>query len=480
LGPGGIVLSGTSTFSGGVLLADGVLSVNSSSTATNGPLGTGMLTISNATVLSTGGTNARTISNAVSVVGNYSLGSGTGNATLTMAGPMDLNGGTRVISIVNTNGGGDIISGVISNGALTVGAGAGTLVLSGNNTYEGDTTLNNTAKLSVGSDANLGVGTNVIINQNGELTISGNVTSSKRITLIGSAQSIIINSGKTCVFNGVVGGSGQTPNKNGPGTLILNAANEFADMSILLVKDGTLKLGNAAALNNITLKFNPAGSYLDNSSGAAMTATGIQGLEMTSGFTFNGTDDLDLSAMPSAFVQTPNTTRTLNIAAKTLTIGGILSTGTDSAGTARLSGALDKRGMGTLVIKGPSDYTNGTAVTAGTLRLGANDALPPGGAVVLAGGTLDMGAYACSPSSLNVSTNSALVLGTGQLSFTSQTNTWTARLTLIGDLKRFTLHFAPALTATQLGQIDYGGGKFYQTSDGYLHNYPKGSIIRVQ
>ena len=478
LGPGGMVLSGASTFSGGVVLGDGVLSVNSSSTGSTGPLGTGMLTISNATVLSTGGVNARTISNAVSVAGNFSLGSGLGNAALTMAGAMDLNGGTRVISIVNTNGS-DIISGVISNGALTVGAGDGTLTLSGNNTYAGDTTLNNTARISVGSDANLGAGTNVVLGQNSILTATGNITTSKRVTLTGSGQSFTVNSGKTLTLNGVVSGPGQTPNKNGPGILILNAANEFADMSLLLVKDGTLKLGNAAALNGTTLKFNPSGSYLDNSSGAAMTATGIQGLEMTSGFTFTGTDDLDLSAMPSAFVQTANTTRTLNIAAKTLTIGGILTTGTNYVGNARVPGALNKSGNGTLIIKGPSDYTNGTTVTAGTLRLAANDALPPGGAVTLSGGTLDMGAYACSPSSLNVSTNSALVLGAGQLSFSSQTNAWAGRLTLTGDLSRLTLHFAPALTATQLGQIDYGGGTFYQTSDGYLHNYPKGTLIRV-
>ncbi len=479
LGPGGIVLSGTSTFSGGVVLGEGVLSVNSSSTGSAGALGTGTLTISNATVLSTGGVNARTISNAVSVAGNFELGSGLGNAALTMAGPMDLNGGTRVITVVNTNGG-DIIAGEISNGALTVGAGDGVLTLSGNNTYAGDTTLNNTAKLSVGSDANLGTGTNVTLSQNSVLTAAGNITSGKRFTLVGLGQSILVNSGKTVILNGVVGGTGQSPTKSGPGTLVLNATNEFADTSILLVKDGTLKLGNAYALKGTTLKFNPAGSFLDNSSGAAMTVAGYLGLELTSGFTFTGTDDLDLSAMPASFVQTANTTRTLNVSAKTLTIGGILATGTDYAGAARVSGALNKTGNGTLVLAGASSYSNGTTVAAGTLRLAADNALPPGGDVTLAGGTLDMGEFASSPSSLNMTANSALVLGSGQLAFTSQTNLWSGRLALSGELGRYTLRFQPALTAEQLSSIDYLlGNRFYSSSDGYLRTYPKGTIISV-
>ena len=478
-GTGGLTLNSASVvaFTGDVTLNDGILAVRSASSIG----GSSKTLYINGGTLSRVGAQSLTLANPVAVGGNFTILGAPNPVTLT--GAINLGSADRTLTAAGTN---FILSGSVSgSGGLTIddsftaSTTALSAILTGSNSFSGSLTLASTVVLSVNSDAAMGAGTNVVISQNANLVASAAVTTAKRLTLTGGNPVIWINSGATMTANGVVGGPSTTPFKSGPGTLVLNATNAFTDGSILLVKDGTLKLGNPYALNGTALKFNPAGSFLDNSSGAALSLIGFQGLEMTSGFTFNGTDDLDISVMPACFVQTTNSSRTVSVAAKTLTIGGILSTGTDYAGMPRLPGALIKSGNGTLVIKGASDYTNGTTVTAGTLRLAANDALPSGGAVTLSGGTLDMGAYACSPSSLNVSTNSALVLGVGQLSFTSQTNAWAGRLTVSGDLGLFTLRFQPALTDTQLGQIDFGGGKFYQTSDGYIHNYPKGTIIRL-
>ena len=481
-GAGGLSLTATnSTFTGGVDLNGGLLSVNSS-----GALGAGTLTIGDGTTVSVPGSNARTITNSVVVNGNFTW-SLAGKAALSMSGPVSLGSANRTITVANIHPTSThTISGTISgSGGLTVldnvvAASTNDLALTGNNNFTGDLTVGNTVNLAVNSDAAMGAGTNIVITQNGRLVPTASFATGKRVTLQGSSGGLTVGSGLTLTLNGPVDGTGAAGQfvKEGTGIMALNnAGNAWKVGEYLLMSGGGVSLGHSNALNGALLKYN-GGNKLDNVSGTAMTANGMQGLSLTSGFTFTGSDDLDLSGTPCNFVQTA-AAKTLNVAAKTLTLSGILSTGTDAAGGARFDAPLVKTGDGTLVIKGASDYTKGTTVTAGTLRLAADNALPPGGDVTLSGGTLDMGAYACSPSSLNVSTNSSLVLGTGQLSFTSQTNAWAGRLTIFGDLSRLTLHFQPALTAAQLGQIDLSSGKFYQTSDGYLHNYPKGTLIRV-
>ena len=485
LGPGGIVLSGDSTFSGGVTLSGGVLGVNSSSTATTGPLGVGTLTIGDSTVLTTGGTTVRTVSNAVSVLGNVQLGSNTGNGALTLAGAMNLNGGTRAIDIYNTTG--DTLSGQISNGALTVGStGNGNLTLSGNNTYDGDTVLLSTAKLQVSSDANLGTGTNITLSQNSKLITTASFATSKSITVNGSNPMFYPAIGTALTLNGAVSGSSLTPQLSGAGTLILNATNNFMAGSYFLAQGGvnsTLCLGNAYALNGTALRIN-GGQHVDNTSGADLALVGITALKMTTGnLMFDGTRSLDLSAGVSGFDVVDGVVRRVTVTTNTLTINGFHAKGQLVIGTVTnnwFDGSFVKDGAGTLVIKGASDYTLGTSVTNGMLRLAADNALPPGGAVTLVGGTLDMGAFTSTPSSLMVTNSCTLVLGAGQLSFTNQTaDAWSGRLAITNELGGHTLRFQPALTPDQLGRIDYAGGTFYVTPDGYLRASPRGTIIAL-
>jgi autotransporter-associated beta strand protein len=57
-----------------------------------------------------------------------------------------------------------------------------------------------------------------------------------------------------------------------------------------------------------------------------------------------------------------------------------------------VSGGLEKRGSGTLVVDKVCTYTGLTRVSGGTLKLGVNGAINASGGVVLAGGTLDVNA----------------------------------------------------------------------------------------
>jgi len=102
---------------------------------------------------------------------------------------------------------------------------------------------------------------------------------------------------------------------------------------------------------------------LDNTSGLNMTATGMNGLILNAGFTFTGSNDLDLSAAQAGFVANPGDSRTVTVSANKLTLSGILATGTDVSEYVRTNGGLIKAGSGTLVLTGDSDYTGNTVIT---------------------------------------------------------------------------------------------------------------------
>lgn len=316
------------------------------------------------------GAGSYTISNsATSANGTLNIGGAiTGNAT---------GGNSTVLTIGGTNANSNTISGNISNGAsggtlALAKTGAGTWVLSGNNTYSGGTSIGGGGVLSVSSDSNLGTG-NITLAQNGLLQATASFTTNKNFDLSSATGSATLaaTAGNTLTINGALSGVSLSPTigaTGASGRVVLNGSNSFAANSIMLVKvNASLGLGNAAALNGATLKYN-GGTGLDNTSGSDMTLTGLTGLELTSGFTFTGTNSLDLGITSSSFVQTAGGNRTINVVANTLTMGGILSTGTDSVGSARVDSSLIKTGAGTLVLTGTSDYTQGTTVSAGVLQ----------------------------------------------------------------------------------------------------------------
>jgi autotransporter-associated beta strand protein len=157
----------------------------------------------------------------------------------------------------------------------------------------------------------------------------------------------------------------------------------------------------------------------------------MQGFAMTSGFTFVGTNDLDLSGIDTGFTQAAGSTRTITVTANTLTMNGITTTGNFTNGTAKVDGSLAKAGVGTLVIAGASDYTGTTTVSAGTLVAANSAALgsTAAGTSVAAGGTLglsggiNVGAEALSLTA-DATANSAV------LDSLSGNNTWGGNITV--------------------------------------------------
>ncbi|MEZ0385476.1 MAG: beta strand repeat-containing protein, partial [Verrucomicrobium sp.] len=132
-GSGTLTLGGANTFSGGMTLSAGTLNLGNASA-----LGTGTFTIAGGT-LNTAGTNLTLSTNNTQLwngnftfTGSNSLNLGTGAVTLSANRQVTVTANTLTV-------GGGI--GEASSGLTFTKAGVGTLVLNGNNTYTGATTI---------------------------------------------------------------------------------------------------------------------------------------------------------------------------------------------------------------------------------------------------------------------------------------------------------------------------------------------------
>lgn len=189
-----------------------------------------------------------------------------------------------------------------------------------------------------------------------------------------------------------------------------------------------------------------------------MTATG-SGYTGTPTFTFNGV------------TQTATATRSSVALAAATSIGG----SGDMTINGVVSGAqpLTKVGAGIVTLAGINTHGS-TTISAGTLKLGANDALP-NTAVSIGAGTLDAATFTDNTIGTLAVTGSATInLGTGgTLAFATGSPAWTGTLTLTGTfLPGTSLRFGTTsggLSPAQLALISKpGGGAVALNSSGYL------------
>jgi autotransporter-associated beta strand protein len=166
------------------------------------------------------------------------------NDSLELTNRIDLNNVTRTVQ-VNANKAllsGDIRDAIGSAGLTKTGN--GTLVLTGNNTYNGNTTLS-AGTLSVETAANFGSGSSGLVMDGGTLQIRGTTLSSisglgHAVTFNNNAKGFDIqNAAHTFTVNQVL--SGTTLLKSGAGTLVLNQNNTFTGATTV-TGGGTLKL----------------------------------------------------------------------------------------------------------------------------------------------------------------------------------------------------------------------------------------------
>lgn len=208
-------------------------------------------------------------------------------------GALVLSGGAASIRVGDGSAPGAAYVATLNNSlqgnGLLVKDDLGTLVLGGDNTYSGGTSVR-AGTLQVARDANLGAASGVLTLEEGTLHTTASFSSDRSVGLGGSAG-IAVDAGTTLTLTNAISGTGSL-DKRGAGTLLLQGASAYSGETT--VTDGTLAAGATGVFNASTgysvLKgatldlagFNQTVATLANagrveSAGAAGTTLTVQG-----------------------------------------------------------------------------------------------------------------------------------------------------------------------------------------------------------
>ncbi len=282
-------------------------------------------------------------------------------------------------------------------------------------------TNGDTAVFSAGTDAVNPFTVTVSGNQGvaGVTFQEGNVMLSGGIITVSNGAAINVTPPSATV-NSVLAGWAFT--KSGAGTLLLNGTNTFS--GLLTLSAGVIVIGNNTALGNSgggTTIGNGAALHVSGNRTVAepisLIGTGVSGggvlLNLTGSNTFTGTITITGNARFNSDSGTLRLHAPVQALANNyqLTVGGagdtIMAGNTFTGQTSKLT----KDGAGVLTITAACNQRGGTVVSAGTLRLGANDVIRSGTSV-LVNGTFDLNGFNSSVDSL---TGSGIVTNGGTL-----------------------------------------------------------------
>ena len=403
--PGTLVLGNAGNSFNGLNITSGVVS-----TASDGALGTGNVTLQS-------GSTLRTIapfntSKAVILDGNGTID--TSNNSVAFNG--DFSGAGRLTKI-----------------------GIGELILQGNNSYTGGTRIDQ-GTLVVYNDFNLGdaIGT-VRLAAGTVLQYNGGTTGTRAFDIAGNSTIRVTFAGNTVLSNGNFTGAGGLT-KSGPGTLALGGDNSGFSGGIT-VADGTLSLRSDTAAGTGTIT--TTGSTIDYADGVTIgvpinvnsnstslqvltglaTQTGVIGetagprplakigageLVLTGSNTLSGLFSVNAgaigigndNALGLGSVALNGTTLRARgtgfVVGNAVALSGAATVDTNGFADLTMTGALTgntltKAGAGRLTLTGSNTYAGGTHLTAGTLRAAAGNNIGGGTLTTEAGTTFAAG-----------------------------------------------------------------------------------------
>ena len=340
--------------------------------------------------ITAGGATTSTISTILALTGN--------NNSITVGAGSALN-----ITSILKNG---IFDGSAAGGIIK--AGAGTLTLSGANSYTGTTTING-GTLEIGGTGTQGGGNYagdisnggaLLYSSSANQTLSGFITGSGSITMSGSGTLTLtqtFNDFPTHYFNGAItvnSGTLIAPNEYwtlNPTSItvnggILNMQTRPSELGYLALNGGTVTSNGVenTSFGNIIL-------YTDTTvpvGGAAVSTISVNQVKL------RGTNSFDVGAGSS-----------LNLTSEVGEYGG--------------AGSLNKTGAGTLTLTGANTYSGGTTISAGTLKVTNGGALGSGSANVAIGSA---GALTFDTSGGSINLNGTTITGTGTMNVTGGNN----------------------------------------------------------
>ena len=455
IGPGSVLAlrNGVSFGTGTLTMSGGVLELGSGNFTRNLGTGAGQVNMSGTggagfaawgadRIVNLGGSGAMVTWGSGSFINNLidggtglgtplRLGSVTANATVDFQNGINLVNTGRNVQVTKGTGSGPDgeLSGVISStgtsGGLTVrSTNGGRLLLSnGNNSYQGNTTINS-GELWLGANATSGAGNTVlgsstsaigIVNEaslmtaapitigrnialasgtsslatlggvtadtsvfSGTITLGSTTVSGRDVTLSAVSGGTVTFSGPIIDPTGLTGTSGAIT-KTGDGTVVLSGANTYAGTTT--VNAGVLRVQNSAGLGAAT------GGTTINSGGELQLQGGVAvapELLMLNGSGVNGGGALRNMSGNNSWAGniTLATTSLIQALLGQLTLSGTLGNGGngadfhfDGAGNTLVLGPITnnadvvKNGSGTLTLQGANTYTGGTFVNGGTLLL---------------------------------------------------------------------------------------------------------------
>ena len=320
----------------------------------------GSFTISNNTINLAGNIeidspNDQTINCNINLVTNSVIAADA--ARLALGGLITFGGNSKFLAISGANST-DITGNISGNGSL-LKRGAGTLTLSGANTYDGETLINAGNLILQGGAALKDSGIVKLAASGATLHIAGSETIGSLqgggATAIHSGQTLTIAETGNATYSGAITGAGALT-KTGSGKWILSGANTYTGNTT--INAGNLILEGGAALHDSGI-VKLAASAATLTIGASETIGSLQG---------GGTTAIH-SGQTLTIAQTDNATY---------------------AGAITGAGALTKSGNGKWILSGANTYTGGTTLSGGTLQLLHANALG-NGSLYLSSGILAVG-----------------------------------------------------------------------------------------
>ncbi len=333
--------------------------------------GAGNVTLGSATLSANADNASTTFSGAISGSGGLTK---IGTGTLTLTGTNSYTGGTTISAgVLALSGSGSLLgsvtdnatfefelaaastfSGDISGSGILHQAGPGTLILTGNNSYTGGTTVDPATNLQVGNGGTSGsIGTGAVLD-NGTL---------------------IFDRSDALTFAPPISGSGALM-QEGTNTLTLTANNTFAG-GTTIAPSSTLQLGNGGTtgavtgnvVDNGTLVFDRSDNVIFGgtiSGSGAVMQSGPDTLIFTADNSYSGTTTI----APGSTLQLGAGGTSGAIVSNVVDNGTLVFDRSDTvtyAGTISGNGGVDQIGTGTTILTGASTYSGPTLVDAGVL-----------------------------------------------------------------------------------------------------------------
>lgn len=339
-----------------------------------------------------GTSGAVTVDNSAGVIGVTGMQFATDGYRVS-GDPVELRGAnSETIIRVGVGGAADSgmaagISATLSGASGVVKTGAGSLVLSGNNTYTGGTRIAS-GTLWLSSDANLGASSGGLVFDGGTLATTTGFSSARAVTLENAGRFDVFRD-RTLTLSGAISGPGDIE-KLGDGTLELSGKNNY--LGNTLVRAGTL----VADTNAIGGSIGNAGAVIFDQASDGSFAGDITSLDGTRGemikrgagkLMLAGSSSLDWTVGEGVLVSATNR------------FAGDLAIGADGgftfdqaytgsyAGTISGAGTLLLTGGGAVALTGDSSGFVGTTALS-DMTLVVNKALG-GSLFILDGGRLD-------------------------------------------------------------------------------------------